>query len=102
MISTLFEGSAAIEPFSDAFHSKCMAPLRWPCPMKVNAYGRELEILKKGGSWRVFDLGNEGKKRPASDIAISPAVDANQFSEYLSDLLHEYASQRNPEVTSTE
>ena len=67
-----------------------------------SAYGRELEILKKGGSWRVFDLGNEGKKRPASDIAISPAVDANQFSEYMSDLLHEYASQRNPEVTSTE
>ena len=30
--------------------------------IKVNAYGRELAVLKEGESWQVFDIGNESKK----------------------------------------
>ena len=45
-----------------------------------------------------YDLGNEGKKRPARDILIPDAVLESELVAYLGDLLHQYATLRNPEV----
>ena len=66
--------------------------------MKVEAFGRELLISREGEKWVVYDLGSEGKKRPASDIVIPATVLEPELVQYLGDLLHEYASLRNPEV----
>ena len=66
--------------------------------MKVNAYGRELTIVRENKSWRVFDLGNEGKRRPAGDIRIPGEIEPGDVVQYLGDLLHEYASERYPAV----
>ncbi len=66
--------------------------------MRVDAYGRDLEIRREAGSWQVFHIGNEGKKRPAREITIPPSVRPDQVVDYLADLLHEYASARHPEV----
>ena len=66
--------------------------------MKINAYGRELVVHKERGSWQVFDIGNEGKKRQAGDIRIPDTIGPAEIVQYLSDLLHEFASDSHPEV----
>ena len=66
--------------------------------MKVNAYGRDLEVIRVQDEWQVYDLGNEGKKRSARDIRIPPEVDEAAVCTFLGDLLHEYASARHPSV----
>ena len=66
--------------------------------MRLNAFGRELEVSRVGGRWKVFDLGNEGKKRLARDIVIPESIGESELVGYLSDLLHEHASGRHPEV----
>lgn len=66
--------------------------------MKINAFGRDLDVRRKDDIWEVFDRGNEGKRRKARDITIPPKVREEELVAYLSDLLHEYASARHPEV----
>jgi hypothetical protein len=66
--------------------------------MKLNAYGRHISILRVKGRWEVFDLGNEGKRRRANDIVIPASVPEAELVDYISDLLHEHATTRNPEV----
>lgn len=66
--------------------------------MRVNAYGRELIVLRECGAWRVFEPGVEGKRRPAQDICIPDATEPGEILQYLSDLLHEHASERHPAV----
>ena len=66
--------------------------------MKVNAFGRDLEISRQNEEWLIFDLGNEGKKRLARDIVIPAALKENQLLVYLADLLHEGATSRYPNV----
>ena len=68
------------------------------CNLPVDAYGRELVVLKEGDSWQVFDIGNEGKRRRAKDIRITDTIGPDEIVQYLSDLLHETASARHPEV----
>ena len=64
--------------------------------MKVNAYGRELIILRENSSWQIFEAGNEGKRRLVRDIHIPDTTRSEEIVQYLSDLLHEYASDRHP------
>ena len=66
--------------------------------MKVSAYGRELVILRENESWRVFETGNEGKRRLVKDICIPDTTGSADIVQYLSDLLHEYASDRHSGV----
>ena len=66
--------------------------------MKVNAFGRDLEISRQNEEWLIFDLGVEGKKRLAHDIVIPAAMQENQVLVYLADLLHERATSRYPNV----
>ena len=66
--------------------------------MKVNAFGRDLEISRQNEEWLTFDLGSEGKKRLARDIVIPVEIQENQLLDYLADLLHERATSRYPNV----
>ena len=60
--------------------------------MKFNLYGRKIEVIRSQGSWRVFYLGPEGKKRLAEDLLIPNHVQEEDLLRYLEDLLHEWAS----------
>ncbi len=58
--------------------------------MKFDIFGRNIEILKRGTQWKVFYLGNEGKKRLAEDIIIPSDITECQLTGYLFDLCHEW------------
>lgn len=60
--------------------------------MKLNLYGKKIEILPVSTGWAVFHLGDEGKKRPARDIVIPKALTEAEIPKYLEDLLHESAT----------
>jgi len=66
--------------------------------MRVNAYGRIVEIIRTDNSWRVFYIGGEGKKRLAEDIIIPPEIEESNLIAYLEDLLHEWASGKYPHI----
>ncbi|WP_175882854.1 hypothetical protein [Burkholderia sp. BCC0044] len=64
---------------------------------RFNAFGRLLAVLRTEGRWAVFDLGAEGKRRPAN-LHIPPTLAADELGQYLGDLLHENATPRYNEV----
>ena len=45
--------------------------------MKLNVYGRKVEVVKISNNWVVYYLGNEGKKRTAYDIMIPDDLKEN-------------------------
>ncbi|MCP4134178.1 MAG: hypothetical protein GY754_24610 [bacterium] len=59
--------------------------------MKLNVYGKKIEIMKSGENWVVFYPGSEGKKRIADDIVIPPNIQQDELIEYIADLCHEWA-----------
>ena len=67
--------------------------------MKFDVFGTIIEVVNREGTWTAFYLGNEGKKRPAKDIAIPTSVGIGQLEQYLADIRHEYATSTNSEVT---
>ncbi len=67
--------------------------------MKLNAYGKMIEVSKISGNWIVFFIGNEGKKRTAYDITLPQELKENEIVQYLEDLLHEWATPSNQTIT---
>ena len=66
--------------------------------MKLNAYGRKIEIVRISDKWVAYYLGNEGKKRSAHDIIIPEELGENEMKKYLEDLLHEWATPSNNKI----
>ncbi|MEO1080339.1 MAG: hypothetical protein AAFY29_12350 [Pseudomonadota bacterium] len=66
--------------------------------MKLNAFGRTLIIHRVNNAWEVLDQGNEGKRRLARDVVIPASLSEGELVGYVSDLLHEYASEKHPVV----
>ncbi len=66
--------------------------------MKLNVYGRKIEIIWSQDSWRVFYLGSEGKKRLAYDINIPSTVKEIDLKRYIADLCHEWAGPDRDQV----
>ncbi|WP_175966454.1 DUF7661 family protein [Burkholderia sp. BCC0322] len=64
---------------------------------RFNAFGRLLAVVRTNGRWAVFDLGTEGKRRPAN-LHVPPTLAADELAQYLGDLLHENATPRYSEV----
>ncbi|AXK62752.1 hypothetical protein [Burkholderia sp. IDO3] len=64
---------------------------------RFNAFGRHLAVVRTNDRWAVFDLGAEGKRRPAN-LQIPSAIAADELAQYLGDLLHENASPRDNDV----
>ncbi|KWN16036.1 hypothetical protein WT83_15175 [Burkholderia territorii] len=64
---------------------------------RFNAFGRLLAVVRSNGRWHVFDLGAEGKRRPAN-LQIPSALAADELAQYLGDLLHEHASPKYNDV----
>lgn len=66
--------------------------------MRIDLHGRLIEVTRSGNAWKVFHLGNEGKKRLADDVIIPAEVAESEIVTYLADLYHEHASSKHPEA----
>lgn len=66
--------------------------------IKFNVFGRDVLIEKNEDGWQAFYLGSEGKRRPARDIVVPPNVEESKLTQYLDDLCHEWATDRNKSV----
>ena len=66
--------------------------------LKFDVFGRRVLIVEAGDGWQAFYLGNEGKRRPARDIIVPSNVAESEIAQYLDDLCHEWATDRNKSV----
>lgn len=65
--------------------------------MKLNAYGKLLEVVREGDEWVTYEY-REGKRRAWKDIAIPAECDEAGVILYLEDILYENASPRQPKL----
>ena len=66
--------------------------------IKFDVFGRDILVVKSSSGWKAFYPGTEGKRRPARDIMIPPDIPEEKLAEYLDDLCHEWANDRNNSV----
>ena len=66
--------------------------------MKLDVFGRIVDVIRDGNRWMAFYPGNEGKKRRAEDIVLPPELKEENIIEYIADLCHEWATPGNSEV----
>lgn len=65
--------------------------------MKLKVYGKKIEVIQAKKGWKVFYLG-EGLKRLAPDLFIPQSIRENEVVNYLADLCHEWATEKNSQV----
>ncbi len=70
--------------------------------LKIDAFGRRLDIERRDDAWVVYVPGNEGKRRRARDIVIPSHLARAELAAFLDDLLHESASHEHPSVVVVE
>ena len=70
--------------------------------MKLNVFGRKVEVVKSKENWKVFILEGEGKKRIADNIFIPSSVNESEIVNYLSDMYHEWATPSNNQITTSQ
>lgn len=66
--------------------------------MRIDLYGREIEAVKHDAGWKVFHVGTDGTRRPATDVVVPSWVSEGELVEYLDDLFHEHATPDHPRV----
>lgn len=69
--------------------------------LRFQIFGRRLAVVRQGAGWLAFDLGPEGKRRPAS-LPVPDWLAADELCQYLADLLHESASPAHPDARRTD
>lgn len=67
--------------------------------MKLNVFGRVVQVERTGSSWKAYYVGSEGKRRPADDIVIPDHITDETVIEYIEDLCHEWATPKNDRVS---
>ena len=65
--------------------------------MKLNAYGKLLEITRENEMWVIYELG-EGKKSRSNDVFIPSEYNEAEVVRFLEDILHERATPENPSI----
>jgi hypothetical protein len=66
--------------------------------IRFDVFGRTVLVVKADEGWQAFYPGNEGKRRPATDITIPQDIKESELPQYLDDLCHEWATDRNKNV----
>lgn len=62
-----------------------------------DVFGRRIAVRGEPGNWSAYELGNEGKRRPA-DFVVPHELQPDQLLRYLADLFHESAAPFNGDV----
>lgn len=70
--------------------------------IRLNAYGRHIEIQFVDGAWIASFRSSDGKRFRAPNLAIPADLDRDQVVTYIADLLHESATESNPNVVVLE
>jgi hypothetical protein len=65
--------------------------------LRLEVYGRRFAAVHGSSGWRVFHLGNDGKRR-AAEISLPPSLPQAEVAEFMADLLHEIATPRHNQV----
>lgn len=68
------------------------------CEVKLNVFGKVVQVERTGGCWKAYYVGSEGKRRPADDIVIPEYITDETVVEYIDDLCHEWATPKNNRV----
>ena len=66
--------------------------------LRFDVFGRDILIVESDNGWDTFYEGNDGKRRPADEIVIPSIIVKSEIAQYLEDLCHEWASDRNKTV----
>ncbi len=66
--------------------------------IKFDVFGRGILVAEKEAGWQVFYLSSDGKKRPARDLVVPAEISESELTQYLDDLCHEWATDRNQHV----
>ena len=67
---------------------------------RFDLFGRHVAVEGSDSGWVVYYLGDEGKRRRATDIVVPPHVSDSELPIYLADLCHEWATERHPVVST--
>ena len=70
--------------------------------IRLNVYGKYIQARKSDHGWELFYIGGEGKSRPAYDLIVPEFITEVELIDYLSDLCHEWATEKNPRVFRTD
>ena len=57
--------------------------------MKCRVFGKMYEAKRNESGWRVYLMGQEGKKRFLPDIVIPLSISEDKVAGYLEDIFHE-------------
>lgn len=63
-----------------------------------DVFGNRVAIRATPAGWEAFDLGDDGKRRPAGFV-VPDFVTADELAQFLADLFHESAKPWNDRVT---
>jgi hypothetical protein len=66
--------------------------------IKLDVFGRLVLATRNETGWKIYYLGEEGKRRPAPDIAVPPEIGEADLDKYLADLCHEWCTANSPSV----
>lgn len=65
---------------------------KWVVLMRLDVFGKEIELVRKHEQWLVFYPGSDGKKRLADDLIVPSELAESELPGYFSDLCHEWAA----------
>ena len=68
-----------------------------PGALEFDVFGQIMVAERSGDGWRLFVLGNEGKRSP-SGVAVPEFIHEHELAQYLDDLFHEMATRDHPRV----
>ena len=64
----------------------------------LDVFGQRVLVVPSDEKWSVFYVGDEGKRRLATDIFVPASVTESQLEQFVADLCHEWASELHPNV----
>ena len=65
---------------------------------RFDVFGNRVAIRATPAGWEAFDLGDDGKRRPAGFV-VPDFVTTDELGQFLADLFHESAKPWNDRVT---
>ena len=66
--------------------------------IKLDVFGKTVLAMRTSDGWSVFYLSDDGKRRPAHDIVVPDFVNESEIENFLADLCHEWATEKNKNV----
>ncbi len=65
--------------------------------LRFNVFGEIMVAERFDSEWRLFILGNDGKRRRC-DVVIPAFIKESELAQYLDDIFHERATRERPSV----